>query len=193
MSAFENYLCLSHKPKAIPYGGSGIVRADGDANFGYKCLKGALHHADDVPELQRDSAMKLLAIAVNGPTTGLLSIGCVSGQMQEDGRHRYSGYFEFAFNSQTGISDAQHYFPIFFHFDHLVSGTPNVRPVMYHWELQPCTFVDCGNASGYSCAISVNTHWVDSYETALEDWGQSLGYLQQLLQQVPPFGLDTLY
>ncbi|KHK58679.1 hypothetical protein PI87_02760 [Ralstonia sp. A12] len=193
MPNFENYLCISHKPKAIPYGGSGIVRADGDANFGFKCLKGALHRADEVPELQRDSTMKQLAVAINGPATGLLSIGCVSGPLHEDGRHRYMGYFEFAFNSRTGISDAQHYFPAFFHFDRRLTETPNVRPVMYHWELQPCTFVERDNASGYSCAITVNTHWVDSHETALQDWEQSLGYLRQMLEQIPPFGPDALY
>jgi hypothetical protein len=129
MPNFQNFLSINHKPKPVPYGGMGIVRDDGDANFGFKCLKGALHLADEVPELQRDPAMKRLAISVNDPSTGLLSIGCVSGPVVEDHGNRYSGYFEFAFNSKSGISDAQHYFPAFFHFDRMLNGMGNLRPV----------------------------------------------------------------
>lgn len=193
MANFENYLCINHKHKPIPYGGTGVVRGDGDANYGFKCLKGALHLAEEVSELQRDLAMKHLAIAVNGPETGLLSIGCVSGPVNEGGRHRYSGYFEFSFNSVSGISDAQNYFPVFFHFDRLLARIPNVCPVTYHWELQSCTYIERGNASGFSCSVTINTHWTDTNDAAQQDWRQSLGYLQDLLKQVGPLGADPIY
>jgi hypothetical protein len=193
MAKFENYLCINHKHKPIPYGGTGIVRDDGEANYGFKCLKGALHLAEEVPELRGDAALKQLAIAVNGPETGWLSIGCVSGPVNEDRRHRYSGYFEFAFNSVSGISDAQNYFPAFFHFDRLLVGLPHVRPVTYHWELQPCTFIERGNVIGFSCSVTVNTHWTETNDAAQQDWKQSLGYLEHLLKQIGPFGADAVY
>jgi hypothetical protein len=193
MANFQNFLCIDHKHKPIPYGGNGVVRDDGDANYGFKCLKGALHLAEEIPELQRDLAMKRLAIAVNAPATGLLSIGCVSAPVNEDNRHRYTGYFEFAFNSVSGISDAQNYFPPFFHFDRLLAGLPNVRPVVYHWELKPCTFIERGSVSGFSCLVTVNTHWSDSHDAAEADWAQSLDNLHELLRQIPPFGADTIY
>ena len=41
MSQYLNLLSISHNGKAIPYGGSGEKRDDGDANYGLKILK---HH-----------------------------------------------------------------------------------------------------------------------------------------------------
>lgn len=192
-SNFQSYLCISHRHKGIPYGGDGILREDGDANYGFKSLKGALHLIDEVPELKSDSALRELALAVNQPSTGLLSVGCVGGSVEEQGKHRYSGYFEFAFNSRDGISDASNYFPAFFHFDRMMQSLSNVPPVLYHWELIPCTFVERGHPSGYSCAVTVNTHWRDSAAEARADWEMSLAYLAQLLGQIPPFGPDSIY
>jgi hypothetical protein len=40
MSSYSNTLELNHKPKDIPYGGTGELREDGDANYGFKYIKG---------------------------------------------------------------------------------------------------------------------------------------------------------
>lgn len=190
---YQNFLCINQKHKPIPYGGDGVVREDGEANYGFVCLKGALESVDVVPELVRDAAMRQLAIATNGQTTNLLSVGCLSSSVSEEGRHRYTGYFEFAFNSRSAIADAQNYFPMFFHFDRMLATIADLRPVTYHWELQPCTFIERENATGFSCGVTVNTHWVSSLDAARSDWEQAVGHLTHFLQQVGPPSTDPIY
>lgn len=57
MQTYTNQLSLDHKPKGIPYGGRGEIRDDGDANYGFKDLKGNRALLLDVPELKRDQAL----------------------------------------------------------------------------------------------------------------------------------------
>ncbi|MEX3917854.1 hypothetical protein AB4Y43_16680 [Paraburkholderia sp. BR10872] len=190
---YQNYLCINQKHKPIPYGGDGVPREDGEANYGFVCLKGALDRVDSVPELARDASLRRLAIAANGDETALLSVGCLSSAVAEEGKHRYTGYFEFAFNSRSGIADAGNYFPLFFHFDRMLSTVKDLRPVTYHWELQPCTFTDRGNASGFSCGVTVNTHWAPTLEVACGDWESSIDQLTDFLRQIGPPPDDRIY
>ena len=190
---FENYFSIVHRHKPIPYGGDGTVREDGDANYGFRCLKGALERIDDVPELVRDPALRQLALAVNGPATSLLSLGCVSGPVSESGQHRYMGYFEFAYNSRSAIRDAKLYFAAYFHFDAMLARIPDLRPVSFAWEIQPGTFTERDNASGFTCSVNVNTHFAESAERARLDWEQSVGHLTAFLQQVGPPDADPIY
>ncbi|OTP78877.1 hypothetical protein [Caballeronia sordidicola] len=191
--SFQNFLCINQKRKPIPYGGDGVLREDGDANYGFVCLKGALDRVDAVPELARDAALRRLAIAVNGNTTALQSVGCLSSPVNEDAKHRHTGYFEFAFNSRSRIADASNYFPPFFHFDRMLSALRDIRPVIYHWELQPCTFTERENATGFSCGVTVDTHWAPSSEVADSDWEHSIEHLTTFLQQIGPPADDLIY
>lgn len=96
---YSNYLAIKQSGKGIPYGGQGQIRPDGDANYGFKNLKGELENLNQIPELQRDHALYELVRAINQPETGLLSVGCTSGSVHQDDGYRMSGYVEFAFNS----------------------------------------------------------------------------------------------
>ncbi|HUW37112.1 MAG TPA: hypothetical protein VMV91_07240 [Rhodocyclaceae bacterium] len=114
---YTNQLSLNHKHKGVPYGGSGEIREDGDANYGFKDIKGNNALLLDIPELKRDRGLMRLIQAINAPHTGLFSVGCVSGPVADKHGYRHSGYVEFSVNSATAIADARNYFPLFFHFD----------------------------------------------------------------------------
>ncbi len=105
MTRHSNYLSIRHRAKPIPYGGDGVLREDGDANYGFKYVKGDEAALRAIPELAKDSALLDLALAINSHQTGLFSVGCVSGPIDDDQGHRDSGYIEFAINSKSAIAD----------------------------------------------------------------------------------------
>ena len=110
----RNQLSLNHALKTIPYGGTGEIREDGDANYGFKDIKGDNTLLFDIPELKRDSALMTLVRAINAPQTGIFSIGCVSDSVEKNQSFRNSGYIEFSFNSASYIAEASNYLPLFF-------------------------------------------------------------------------------
>ena len=121
MTVYSNLLSLNFKPKGVPYGGSGEEREDGGANYGFKNLRRNPELIDSVPELQRDQSLRKVIELINGPATGLFSIGCVSGEVHDDRGFRFSGYVEFSLNSVSAVQDAGSYFPLFFHFGRLLN------------------------------------------------------------------------
>ncbi len=137
--------------------------------------------------------MLQLALAINAPQTGLFSVGCVSGHVNDDRGHRSSGYIEFAINSRSAIADAQSYFPIFFHFDRFLHETEFSSPTSFNWELQGARFLESDDSAGFTCSIFVNTHYSPTREEAAQIWSKSLGALSYLLQSVPPERQDFLY
>ena len=110
---YMNYLSISQRGKGIPYGGTGVLREDGDTNYGFKYLKGNEPGLRQVPELIKDPALLELALAINHPESGLFTVGCVSGQSKDPNGFPDCGYMEFAINSRSAIADATSYFPIF--------------------------------------------------------------------------------
>ncbi|WOB06950.1 hypothetical protein [Piscinibacter gummiphilus] len=193
MPSYTNTLEIDHKPKAIPYRGDGILREDGDANYGFRYVKGDDEALRSIPEVQRDPALLNLIRGINGSETGLFSVGCVSADVEDERGFRRSGYVEFSINSISGIANAANYFPIYFHFDRLLHESKFSVAVAYAWELQPCTFTEADGASGFSCSVIVNTHYFASREQASLAWKQALEPLEHLLSSVPPETTDFLY
>jgi hypothetical protein len=192
MRTYTNTLELNHKHKPIPYGGTGELREDGEANYGFKYVKGNEQLLQEIPELKRDEALLLLVKAINSERTGLFSVGCVSEAIQDDQGFRHSGYVEFTFNSVSAIADARSYFSVFFHFDRVLHEQAFPVAVMFSWELQPATFTEAG-ASGYTCAVIMNTHYSQSSEAAQLAWFTALSVLGEYLASVPPETKDYLY
>lgn len=188
----NNFLSINHKPKGIPYGGDGAIREDGDANYGFKNIKGNHSLLLEIPELRRDQALMGLMEAINGPHTGLLSIGCVSGEVRDEKGYRHTGYVELSINSISAIADARNYFPVFFHFDRMLFESKFAHCVSFNWELQPATFFDT-NANGFTCTVFINTHYSDTQEKAREAWQKSLNTLAYFLASVPCTHQDFLY
>jgi len=175
-TGYRNYLSLNHEHRTIPYGGSGEVREDGDANYGFKDLKGDNTLHLEIPELKRDSALMTLVQAINAPQTGIFSIGCVSDGVEDKHRFRHSGYIEFCFNSASTIADAGHYFPLFFDFERLLDDKDFAVRVEFNWQLQSSTFTEKG-ISGYTCRIIMNTYYAETKLAAQEAWQETLAAL----------------
>ncbi|TIU39514.1 MAG: hypothetical protein E5W31_07490, partial [Mesorhizobium sp.] len=155
MAAYANGLFISRSGKGIPYGAG--PRDNGDFNHGFKNLKGNLDLISEIPELKSDPALLNLVYNINHEETGLLSIGCLSSPVVDEGRgYRVTGYIEFAFNSVAGIEDAANYFPIFFHFDQDLHVSNFPHRVQFSWEIEGAHFAEA-NAGGFTMAITINT------------------------------------
>lgn len=191
-TGYRNYLSLKHEHKTIPYGGVGAIRKDGDANYGFKNVKGDIRLLDAIPELQADPALMALVSAINAPDTGILSIGCVSDRYEDKNQFRYAGYVEFAFDSKSYIADAGHYFPLFFDFDHLMERKNFAVKVAFNWSIQPATFID-QHATGYTCSIYINTYFVELEEMAVKAWEETLGILGEYLGSIPISHTDHIF
>jgi len=193
MTTYSNYLTIRHRGKGIPYGGNGEIREDGDANYGFKYVKGNETALRQIPELARDPALLQLALAINASTTGLFTVGCVSGPVDDDRGHRDSGYMEFSINSRSAIANAQNYFPIFFHFDRFLHEAEFSAPTSFNWELEGATFLERDQSAGFTCSITINTHYSPTREEATHLWAESLEALGYFLQSVPPAHEDFIY
>ena len=188
----RNYLSLKHEHKTIPYGGVGKIRKDGDANYGFKDIKGNNRLLDTIPELKHDPALMALVRVINTPKTGIFSIGCVSDRHEDKNQFRHSGYVEFSFNSKSYIADAGHYFPLFFNFDRLLEKNDFAVKVEFNWSIQPATFID-KRVTGYTCTIYLNTYFVESEEAAKKAWEETLSLLGQHLSNIPIEHTDYIF
>ena len=191
-TGYRNYLSLKHEQKTIPYGGIGEVREDGDANYGFKNIKGNNSLLNTIPELERDPALMTLIRAINTPQTGIFSVGCVSDSHEDNHHFRHSGYIEFSFNSVSHIANAGNYFPFFFNFEHLLNDKGFVNKVEFNWALQPVTFIDKG-VFGYTCTIFLNTYFSESKLIAEKVWKETLDVLGKYLSSIPNNYPDYIY
>lgn len=170
---YRNLLSIRQDGKGVPYNGFGEPRPDGEANYGFFNLKGNPAQASSVPELKRDQALLTLARVLNAASSGFFSLGSTSGVVVDANGHRWSGYMEFAINSQSLVVDAANYFPIFFHFDRFLSRVESDLQVQYQWELMGAHFGDA-QCDGFTCSLFINTHYVASSELAARNWMEAL-------------------
>ena len=191
-TGYRNYLSIKHEHKTVPYGGTGEMRPDGDANYGFKNLKGNPQLMEAVPELIKDPALMALAQAINAPDTGLCSIGCVSDRYEEKGRFRHAGYMEIAFNSRSHITNPNHYFDLFYGFDQLIEKSGFDVSVEFNWSIQPATFIE-EKATGHTCTIKLNTYFSESEQAATQAWQATLELLAQHLGNIPIKQTDYLF
>jgi hypothetical protein len=191
-SQVSNYLTIRLDGKAVPYGGMAEPRPDGSQNFGFMNVKGNSTAAAAIPELAGDAALKSLVLAISDARCGLFSVGCLSGDVTESDGHRVTGYLEFAVNSKAKVTDASNYFPLFFKFHILLRDNQFNEPVVLHWELRPAAFHEL-DVNGFTCAITINTHFLPSAESALRCWNETLGVLEVYLGDFPVMTADPMY
>ncbi|MBI1196246.1 MAG: hypothetical protein GC203_00110 [Phenylobacterium sp.] len=181
---YGNFLSIGHRGKGVPYASDPSARADGGANHGFRNLKGDPSGLSQVPELVEDAPLRALVAAINRPQTGLFTIGCVSGRVAVDGRHRIRGYVEFAVNSGVFIEKASNYFPIFFQFERRLNAVGYQDPVQFRWELEGATFLEAG-VSGFSMVVYIDTPACDAAEDAQMFWARALDVLGRFLSAIP--------
>lgn len=190
--AYQNVLTISPKGKAIPYGGIGVARADGQTNHGFMDLKGHPERMEDVPELCTDPALRSLVVGINAPTTGLFSVGCLSSPVQDTQGFRMTGYIEFAHNSRQVAADAASYFPAFFHFERFLQRSGFAHSVQFVWELCGADFLDAGT-SGFTAVVTMNTGHFPTADGAREAWNTACRALETLLAAIPPHPDEPIY
>lgn len=192
MPSYTNALQIAQGGKGIPYGGSGDVRADGDANYGFKNLKGKQERCVEIPELACDEPLCDLVTSLNEAQSAFATVGCVSAPVEDEQGHRVSGYIEFAFDSSEKVADAGSYFPVFFHFDRALRLMKFDDKVHFHWELMGASF-RLTDTEGFTMAVTVNTGWYPSADEAGLAWANGLDFLGRYLQQVPHDGGTPIF
>lgn len=190
--SYTNSLHISQEGKGIPYWGDGVLRDDGDANYGFKNLKGHPERIAEIPELTRDEPLRDCIALLNEPGSAFGTVGCVSATVHEPRGHRVSGYVEFAFDSAEKVSDAGNYFPVFFHFDGALHRNRFDDKVHYHWELMGATFRRT-DTLGFTVTVTVNTGWYETAEDAGIVWANGIDFLAGFLRHVPSEGGTPIF
>lgn len=190
--SYTNSLHVSQEGKGIPYWGDGVIRDDGDANYGFKNLKGHPDRIAEIPELARDEVLRDCVALLNEAGSAFGTVGCVSAIVDEPEGHRVSGYIEFAFDSAERIADAGNYFPAFFHFDAALHRNGFDDKVHFHWELMGATFRRTGSL-GFTMTVTVNTGWYETAENAGIAWANGIDFLAGFLRHVPPEGGTPIF
>lgn len=190
--SYTNGLFISQDGKGIPYWGDGVLRDDGDANYGFKNLKGHPERLAAIPELQRDEALRDCVTLLNEADSAFGTIGCVSAPVTDPQGYRVSGYLEFAFDSAEQIADASNYFPAFFHFDAALNRVKFDDKVHYHWELMGATFRHT-DSPGFTMTVTVNTGWYETAENAGIAWANGIDFLAGFLRHIPSAGGTPIF
>ena len=131
---YINLLSLCPCTKEIPYLGTGIVRADGQTNHGFKNLIAYPDLIDAIPELSSDREMKSLIYNLNTGSR-FFTTGCFSSEVREKSGYRYRGYLEFSWNCQVCVRDAINYFSLFFHFEQFLQNNHFDQKVKFQWSI----------------------------------------------------------
>jgi hypothetical protein len=188
---YLNDLTISHDAKAIPYG-AGMRRDDGAQNFGFWDLKTHSQEMLNIAELKGDAALMRLVAAINAPETGLMTIGCSSGFVTEASGSRKTGYVEISYTTDQMVEDAQNYFPLFYHFSHVLNDIPFDEHMHFSWDLMPARFVESA-VDGFTISINLNTGFCGTAEAAANVWALSTDVLASFLTSVPPMDGTPLF
>ena len=76
---YQNVLSINHQAKAVPYGGAGVQRKDGHANYGFRNLKQDPTLTETIPELMADSCLRSLVVAIADQCNGLFTMAAPPG------------------------------------------------------------------------------------------------------------------
>ena len=189
---YVNRLLSLLRWKTIPYAGSGVRRPDGGANYGFTNLKRHPRLLDTIPEMARDPALKSLVLTINCERSGLFSAACLSCPLRDPQGRRYSGYVEFAINTDAEAAEAVSYFSMFCAFSRFLNDRSFAQRVTYQWEISPARFADFG-ADGFTATVRIDTDHFATAREALRCWQASLQALEQFLGSIPkPVG-NTIY
>ena len=190
--SYINLLSLSSCTKEIPYLGTGIPRADGQVDHGFKNLIAYPDLIDAIPELATDRSMKSLVYSLNAETSRFFTTGCFSSEVQEKSGYRHHGYLNFSWNCQVCVCDAINYFSLFFHFEQFLHTHKFDQKVEFQWSIEQTHFLDLGLA-GFCCAIFINTDSCRSGDIAEATWKASLRVLEAFLCSVPGQSAQRIY
>lgn len=184
-------LAIRNYGKSVPY--PPLDRADGK-NHGFMPLKGkapaeiraAVREAADLPALQ-DALVRL-----NSDGTGVFTIGCEKSFNRAADGFWARGYVEFAINYRELVGGAEHYFKLFFDFNHFLWHNRFDLPVQYAWELETAEFVDA-ECSGFTATVWLTVRPLEGEAMTREVFGETLEALVTFLESVAPAPLARMY
>ena len=188
---YLNDLTVSHEAKSIPYN-AGEQREDGAQNFGFIDLKANPEAMLEMAELQGDEALMHLVKFINGPDTGLMTIGCSSGFVTDASGCRKTGYVEISFTTDEMVVDAQNYFPLFYHFSHALYDAQFEEQIHFSWDLMPALFEE-SEVEGFTIAINLNTGFCETPKAAESVWAIASNFIASFLKSVPPMDGEPLF
>ena len=177
-------LVIEQGSKAIPYPAD---LNDGRTNQGFKDLKGNTGAIQAIAEIQDCPALRDALVAINAPETPFFTVGCEKVLNEDEGQFWKKGFLEFAFNYAEMVSDATHYFPLFFHFNQaapLRDFLPK-HSVQFCWELQQCRFNKIG-ASGFTCCVWITTGNFSTTAECEAVWDEAVYHVAGYLAATSP-------
>lgn len=185
-------LSIRNRGKGVPYGGRGVPRENGSANYGFKALKGKPEEAALIHEVQDDEHFRNALVAINDQNTPFFTVGCEKSFNKDDEGFWARGYLELAFNYCELVEDAKWYFKLFFDFNNHVWQNKFNEPTQYHFEMEGAHFFE-GNCAGYTVAIWITTAVLPTNEEVKEVWGKSVDFLTSFLTEYQSSDLPPIY
>lgn len=175
-------LMIEQRSKGIPYPSE--VRED-STNHGFKDLKSDSSLVDTVSEIEDCPVLRNALVVTNAPDTPFFTVGCEQSLNPHQGKFWKRGYLEFSYNYVELLSDATHYFRLFFHFNQLqhVREFLSKHPIHLGWELQGCRFRK-RDVVGFTCCVWIT---VGDHATAAECeavWNEAVDHVAGFLAAV---------
>jgi hypothetical protein len=180
VTANQILLTVNQRAKAIPYP---PATNSGYQNFGFRVLKGKLDKIANVQEAKDIACLQEILGVLNDDASPFFSVGCEKSFNVRSTGHWAKGYIEFAYNYKEPVSDARHYFPLFFQFTKSTAEYVEHHDVQYWWDLQPASF-EAINCAGFSCCIWITTGMFAQAESARTEWEAAVRKLSDFLRSV---------
>lgn len=189
MTNTQVMLTINQQSKAIPY--PAASHADSQ-NFGFRVLKGKPDKIENVQEAKDSKCIQEILRILNTAESPFFSVGCEKSFNQGPDGFWAKGYIEFAFNYGKAISDATHYFSLFFHFSREASEYLAQHDIQFWWELQPANFITA-KCTGFSCCVWITTRNFSSAVKAKIEWESAVALLSTFLRAVKQLDAEPIY
>lgn len=189
MTNMQVMLTINQRSKAIPY--SAASHADSQ-NSGFRVLKGRLDKIESIQEAKDNKSIQEILRILNATESPFFSVGCEKAFNKGQDGYWEKGYIEFAFNYIHAISDAAHYFPLFFHFSREAAEYLKQHDIQFWWELQPANFI-AANCTGFSCCVWITTGNFSTTDEAKKEWETGVAILSNFLHAVKQSDAEPIY
>jgi hypothetical protein len=187
-------LSIDFRGKPVPYPPEDHGTS---VNHGFKCLKGKPELIADISEAQDNDNLRNALAVLNSKDTGFFTVGCEKSFNKVDAGtvekpYWAKGFLEISFNAKELVSDARHYFVLFFQFNEYVKQCRFAEDVLYEWELVGATFKDAA-CSGWTACTWVTTGYLATEAESREVWGKAIDFLVEFLRNVSVQSREQIY
>ena len=186
---WQNILYIDGQGKTVPYQAPLDKASTG---IGFINLKTQPDTIDNIPEALNDADLYSALGQINGPETGVFSIGCHGEQLEDENGYRATGYIEIAVNDQSTIRDAATYFTLYFQFHNRLIQSRFSHAVQFDWVILPAVFTELG-VQGFTCSIKMNFASYPTRSQSQSAWASALSLLASFLAEVGAKSHQQIY